>query len=393
MLDGRNVALGVTGSIAAVRCVELIHELRRQGASVRVVMSEAATGIVHPEALAYASDAKVVTELTGEVEHIELCGGEGWADVLAIAPATANTIGKVAMAIDDTPVTTCATTAIGTGLPLVVAPAMHEPMYDHPGVLEHLDRLEERFNATVVPPRIEEGKAKIASNEAIALTLARAIEPSPLAGLETVVASGATVESIDPVRVLTTRSSGKTGMAVAKGLFVTGADVTLLHPGTNDLPYASVITTESVDDLEEEAVSLAASGIDAYVSAAAVSDFLGPDRAEKIPSGESLEIEFEPAPKVIGAVRDAAPELPIVGFKAESGLTESELIDRARELLDRYDLAFVVANDASVMGRDDTEVVLVSSGDERRVDGSKTEVGMAIANELASHLADEGKAK
>ncbi|MFB6129935.1 MAG: flavoprotein, partial [Salinigranum sp.] len=131
MLAGANVALGVTGSIAAVKTVELAHELRRNGASVRGVMTDSARGIINPWALQFATDRDVVTEITGAVEHVELCGRSGWADVLLVAPATANTVGKVAAAIDDTPVTTCATTALGADVPVVVAPAMHEPMYDH----------------------------------------------------------------------------------------------------------------------------------------------------------------------------------------------------------------------------------------------------------------------
>ena len=104
MLSGVNVALGVTGSIAAVKTVELAHELRRQGANVRAVVTDSATGIVHPWAVEFATENDVVTELTGAVEHVELCGVDGWADVFLIAPATANTVGKIAAAIDDSPV-------------------------------------------------------------------------------------------------------------------------------------------------------------------------------------------------------------------------------------------------------------------------------------------------
>ncbi|MFB6177934.1 MAG: flavoprotein, partial [Halobaculum sp.] len=142
LLAGHNVALGIAGSIAAVKTVELAHELRRHGASVRGVMTDAARGILHPWAVEFATDHEPVTEITGRVEHVELCGRDGWADVLLIAPATANTVGKIASAVDDTPVTTCATTALGAGVPVVVAPAMHEPMYDHPGVIAALDTLD-----------------------------------------------------------------------------------------------------------------------------------------------------------------------------------------------------------------------------------------------------------
>jgi len=120
MLAGTNVALGVTGSVAAVRVVELAHELRRQGASVRAVMTDSARSIVHPYAVEFATDNPVVTEITGAVEHVNLCGRDGWADVLLVAPATANTVGKLAAAIDDTPVTTTATTAFGADVPVVV---------------------------------------------------------------------------------------------------------------------------------------------------------------------------------------------------------------------------------------------------------------------------------
>ncbi|ELK50185.1 phosphopantothenoylcysteine decarboxylase/phosphopantothenate/cysteine ligase, partial [Haloferax sp. BAB-2207] len=225
MLEGVNVALGVTGSIAAVKVVELAHELRRRGASVRAVMTDAATGIIHPWAVEFATDDDVVTEITGRVEHVDLCGRDGWADVFLVAPATANTVGKIAAAIDDSPVTTTATTALGAGVPVVVAPAMHEPMYDHPGVLDAIERVRS-WGVEFVDPRIEEGKAKIATEEAIVTGVAKATTDQTLAGTSVVVTAGATTESIDPIRTLSNRASGRTGRAVARALAVRGADVT-----------------------------------------------------------------------------------------------------------------------------------------------------------------------
>lgn len=385
MLDGAHVALGVTGSIAAVRGVELVHELRRWGANVRVVMSPAATNIVDPWALEFASDTDVVTEITGSVEHVDLCGADGWADVFAIAPATANTVGKVAAAIDDTPVTTTATTAIGSGIPLVLAPAMHAPMYDHPTVVENLEALEDRHDAIVVAPRHEEGKAKIADHEAIGLAIARARGPTPLEGRHVAVSSGATAEAIDPVRLLTTRASGRTGRAVAKGLYVLGADVTLLHAGSADRPYARVVEVESAADLREATVALA-SEVDAYVAAAAVGDFTTEPREAKIPSGEPITLELSPTPKVIGAVREAAPELPIVGFKVETDRSEDALVDAARSLQDRHDLSFVVANHAGVMGASDTRVLVVDGDMVEPIEDAKRRVGLAIARRVADRL-------
>ena len=247
MLNGVNVALGVSGSIAAVKVVELAHELRRHGASVRAVLSPAATSIVHPWAVDFATDEPVITEITGAVEHVELCGRDGWADVLLLAPATANTVGKIAAAVDDTPVTTCATTALGAGVPVVVAPAMHEPMYDHPGVLDALSRIES-WGVSLVDPRIDEGKAKIATESAIVTEVARATTPDPLAGAHVVVTAGATKERLDPIRVLTNRASGKTGRAVARACYHRGADVTLVHDGP-DVPYADVVAVETADEM------------------------------------------------------------------------------------------------------------------------------------------------
>lgn len=382
MLAGLNVALGVTGSIAAVRTVELAHECRRNGASVRAIISEDAESIIHPWALEFATGNPVVTEITGGVEHVDLCGYEGWADVLLIAPATANTLGKLAASIDDTTVTTCATTAIGAGLPVVIAPAMHQPMYDHPGVLESLDRLQE-WGIHTVDPRHEEGKAKIATEEAIVASVARAAGPNDLAGQHVVVTSGPTSERIDTVRILTNRSSGKMGRAIARACYVRGADVTVIHDGP-DLPYAQVMSVTSSADMRDAAVSCAADA-DAFISAAAIGDFTVDTRDEKLDSRDSVTLELKPAPKVLDAVREVAPELPIVGFKAESGDEEASMIKAAEDLRDRIGAAFVVANDATVMGENETMVHLVGAED-GPVKGTKSVVAERIADRLVDHL-------
>jgi len=412
MLEGVNVALGVCGSIAAVKTVELAHELRRRGAAVRAVMTGGAQGIVHPWAVEFATDRDVVTELTGAVEHVELCGREGWADVFLIAPATANTVGKIAGAVDDTPVTTCATTALGADVPVVIAPAMHEPMYDHPGVLEAIERVES-WGVEFVDPRIEEGKAKIASAERICLETARAAGDRPLGGERVVVTSGATAEAIDPVRVLTNRSSGKTGRAVAKACYVRGADVTLLHgvvgphaPSNEpdepalgpdgSLGYADYRRVESAAELRDATLEATADA-DALLSTAAIGDYTVERRDRKIRSGQELTLDLAPTPKVIDAVREARPDLPIVGFKTETagaaGNREDDrsdadaaMADAARETLDRVDLAFVVANDASVMGADETRTLFVDADDAEAFEGSKRALGGAVADRLIGHL-------
>ncbi|RQG92849.1 bifunctional phosphopantothenoylcysteine decarboxylase/phosphopantothenate--cysteine ligase CoaBC [Natrarchaeobius halalkaliphilus] len=386
MLEGVNVALGVTGSIAAVKTVELAHELRRRGADVRGVMTDSARGIVHPWAIEFATDDDVVTEITGSVEHVDLCGYDGWADVFLVAPATANTVGKIAGAVDDTPVTTCATTALGADTPVVIAPAMHEPMYDHPGVLEAIDTVSS-WGVEFVDPRIEEGKAKIAREEAIVCDVARAASDRPLEGNHVVVTSGATSESIDPVRVLTNRSSGRMGRAVARACYVRGADVTLVHDG-DEVPYANVRAVESAAEMLA-ATRDACADADALVSAAAIGDYTVEASAEKIRSGQDLTLELEPTPKLIDEIRDERPAVPIVGFKAETSGDERSMLERARETLERADLAFVVANDASVMGSDRTRTLLVHENDAARYEGTKAGLGDEIADSIAAILTDD----
>jgi phosphopantothenoylcysteine decarboxylase/phosphopantothenate--cysteine ligase len=387
MLADTNVALGVTGSIAAVKTVELAHELRRQGASVRAVTTPSAEGILHPWALQFATERAPVTEITGAVEHVGLCGREGWADVLLIAPATANTVGKVAAAVDDTPVTTCATTALGADVPVVIAPAMHEPMYDHPGVLDAIDRVES-WGVDFVDPRIEEGKAKVASEDAIVTATARATTPATLAGRRVVVTSGATTESVDPIRTLSNRASGRTGRAIARACYVRGADVTLVHDGP-EVPYADVRPVESAAEMIDAVQAAVAGGdteADALVSAAAISDFTVETAPEKIRSGEPLTLDLEPTPKLLDTVREAHPDLTMVGFKAETSGDDEAMTERARALRERVGLAFVVANDATVMGGDGTRALFVSDGATETYTGSKTGLGGRVAAEIATVL-------
>jgi phosphopantothenoylcysteine decarboxylase/phosphopantothenate--cysteine ligase len=348
-------------------------------------MTDGARGIVHPWALEFATDNPVVTEITGSVEHVELCNRDGWADVLVVAPSTANTVGKMAAAVDDTPVTTCATTALGADVPVVVAPAMHEPMYDHPGVLEAIETLES-WGVAFVAPRIEEEKAKIADEAAIVLATARAAGDRPMAGEHVVVTAGPTSEPVDPVRVITNRASGRTGRAVAKACYVRGAEVTLVHDGP-EVPYADVRAVETAAEMREAVLSVA-DDADAVVSAAAVGDYTVEAADEKIRSGQELALELEPTPKLIDAVRERHPDLPVVGFKLETAGDDAAMVEAARAVLERADLSFVVANDAGVMGAESTRVLVVRADDVTEHEGSKRVVGDRIAAELAATLGD-----
>ncbi|MFW5929718.1 MAG: bifunctional phosphopantothenoylcysteine decarboxylase/phosphopantothenate--cysteine ligase CoaBC [Halobacteriota archaeon] len=394
-LEGRTVVLGVTGSIAAVECVKLIHELRRRGADIQVVTSEAATKIIHPWALEFASGNEVVTEITGDVEHVRFCGGvesemedfrsgaEG--DLLLIAPSTANTVGKIASGVDDTPVTTFATTALGSGMPVAIAPAMHEPMYDHPGVAENLEKLES-WGVEVIPPKIEEDKAKLADKDDVATECERLLSDSPLSGKRVVVTSGRTEEAVDPVRVLTTRSSGKTGREIAEEFYVRGAEVVLIHNYDGDVRYAESVVVESAEEMIDAALSEVDEGCDVFVSAAAISDYTVEPEDTKIESGRDLVLQMEKVPKLLDQVRERAPNAYLVGFKAETGLDRDDLIEQARGVMERADLDLVVANDASVMGDDDTSVEVVTEDWSEAFRGTKQQVAGVIVDTVERSL-------
>ncbi len=233
------------------------------------------------------------------------------------------------------------------------------------------------------------GKSKIASEEAIVCDVARAAGDQPLAGEHIVVTAGATSESIDPVRVLTNRSSGTMGRAVAKACYVRGADVTLVQHGA-DVPYADVRQVEHAAEMLE-ATQDACQHADTLVSAAAIGDYTVEPSDEKIRSGQDLTLELEPAPKLIDEVREARPELPIVGFKAETSGDDGAMIEQARQTLERADLAFVVANDASVMGETDTRALLVHASNAAEYEGSKAGLGAEIASSIAVVLGDHGE--
>jgi phosphopantothenoylcysteine decarboxylase/phosphopantothenate--cysteine ligase len=258
-------------------------------------------------------------------------------------------------------------------------------MYDHPGVAESLAHLEQ-WGVTFADPRLEEGKAKIAGNDAIAVEVARATTPDPLAGKRVVVTAGATSERIDPVRVITNRASGRTGRAVARACYVRGAEVVLVHDG-DEVPYAAVRSVETVEDVLSAALA-EAEDADALVSAAAISDYTLEESDEKIRSGQELTLELEPTPKVIDEVRAAAPELAIVGFKLETSGDDDAMVAAARETRSRAGLAFVVANDASVMGDTGTRALLVEADETEEYAGDKAGLGGVVADRLAAVLGE-----
>jgi phosphopantothenoylcysteine decarboxylase/phosphopantothenate--cysteine ligase len=370
-LVGKQIIVAVTGSIAAVEVVKLIHSLRRRGAVVQPVMSHAASCIIQPDALTYASGRETITKLSGRVEHITYCGEGGSADLLLIAPCTANTISKIACGIDDTTVTTFATTALGSQKPVIVVPAMHLSMYHHPAVIENIAKLK-TWGVEIVDPRVEEGKAKIADSEEIVLRCERAVLGTALGGKKVLITSGPCREPVDDIRVLTTRSSGQMGRELALQAFRLGADVTVIHRDT--FPCVNNVFVETAVEMRS-AVHRCFSerGADIYISAAAISDF-APKRVDgKIPSGKPVTLFLEPLPKVLSEVIDHYKAL-IIAFKL--GRTPKKL---AKKMLDQG-VAMVLMNAPETMGSSRGEYMLLTRNGELPLSGTKEEIACAIWN-------------
>jgi phosphopantothenoylcysteine decarboxylase/phosphopantothenate--cysteine ligase len=368
-LLGKVIALGVTGSIAATEAVRLAHELRRRGAVVQAVMSPAATRILHPDAVTYATGRPALTGITGMVEHVLYCGDEGRADLLLVAPCTANSLAKIALGIDDTPVTTFATTAIGRGMPVVIAPAMHGSMYRHPAIAGHLEVLA-GWGIDIIGPRLEEGRAKLATMEDIVLHAERALMGKPLAGKRVLVTSGPCAEPVDDVRILTTRSSGRMGREMALGAFRLGAEVTVVHGGT--VPCVRNVAVTGAGEMREAVHRIfREGGADIYVSAAAISDF-APRRVEgKIRSGAPVTLALDPLPKLLDEVLSAYHPA-VIAFKL--GRDEEEA---AREMLARG-VQVVVVNAPEAMGAEESGAVILTAAERTAVEGSKEEVAAAV---------------
>jgi len=345
-LVGKKIVLAIPGSIAAVECVKLARELIRHGAEVHAVMSENAQKIIHPYAMEFATGNKVVTEITGFVEHVELAGEHGnKADLILVCPATANTISKIACGIDDTPVTTVVTTAFAH-TPIMIAPAMHSTMYEHPIVKENIEKLK-KLGVEFIGPRFEEGKAKVASIEEIVYHVIKKLHKKDLAGKRVLVTAGATREYIDPIRFITNRSSGKMGVAIAEEAEFRGAEVTLIRTkGSVPSFVENQIEVETVEEmLEAIEKELSTKKYDVVILAAAVSDFTPKEKAEsKIKSGQPLVIELVPTPKIIQRVKELQPDVFLVGFKAEYGVSEEELIEQARKQIEKAKSDVVIAN-------------------------------------------------
>lgn len=349
-MKGKRIALCITGSVAAIQSPILARELVRRGADVTVYMSRDAMGIIHADVMEFATGRGVVTALTGKLEHLFEF------DLVLIAPATANTIGKIVCGIADTPVTTL---VLSSGGRVLLAPAMDGRMYDNSIVRQNVEKLESGGYG-FVGPRFGEGKAKMADICDIVDAVFFELSKKDYVGKTVVVTAGPTLEYIDPIRVITNKSSGKMGVAIARAAYLRGAKVKLIYGrGTARVPqYLDTVRVETSNEMLK-AVEDVIFGCDIFISAAAVSDFTADASEKKIETEKGdLTLKLMPTPKILGHVKSA--EALKVGFKAMHGVSEEELCGAALKSLEKYGLDMVVANDVGtgVFGSDENDVYI-----------------------------------
>lgn len=396
VLMGKRVTLGVTGSIAAYKAVGLASALHQGGAIVDVAMTEDAQRFVQPLSFQAITHRPVFTELWApgmetDIAHVTL-GRES--DVIVVAPATANMLGKMANGLADDPVSV---TLLAARCPVIVAPAMDAGMYTHPATAANVVTLKER-GLVFVDPEVGHlasgltGLGRLADPERILDAIRATLGArGNLAGRRVLVTAGGTREAIDPVRYISNHSSGKMGYAIAESARDRGANVLLVTAPTA-LRVPSGLQVLRINSAEQmlEAITAHYHAIDALIMCAAVADFRVERTADQeIKRGETaLNLRLLPNPDLLASSAVLAPEKHVVrvGFAAET----DDLLDHAREKLARKSLDLIVANDVSrdVFGSDENEVTLLWS-DGRRKDQPrmlKTDVAEVVLDAVVALL-------
>ena len=402
MLKGKEIVLGVTGGIAAYKAVELLRLLTKAGANVHVIMTGEAMEFVAPLTFQTLSMNPVYTDLFSliserDIGHIALADR---ADLLVIAPATANIIGKIAAGLADDLLTT---TVMATKAPVLIAPAMNVNMYRNSIYRENVDKLARHGFRFVEPIKGMlacgwEGEGKLQEPQIIFEEIVSALTPKDLAGEKVIITAGPTREELDPVRFISNYSSGKMGYALATAARRRGAAVTLVS-GPTCLEDPHGVETVRVVSAEEmrEAVLGRLSDSTIVIKAAAVADYRPEARAERKikKSGATVTLKLAKNPDILAEIGNIKGSRTVVGFAAET----DELMENARDKLRRKNLDMVVANDVSQEGAGfdvDTNVVklLFREGDVESIPlMGKDELADIILDRVASLRRQEPERK
>ena len=401
MLNGKKIVLGVTGGIAVYKAVDLVSRLRKQGAEVRVIMTEHAQQFVTPLTFKEISGNKVAVSMWEanqefNVEHIALAN---WADAFVVAPATANILAKMANGIADD---LLSTTLLAAQAPIIVCPAMNTGMYQNPITQENIAKLE-AHGVTVMPPAVGylacgvSGPGRLPEPQQIVefIDAFFAKKDGDMVGLKVLVTAAGTREPIDPVRFVGNRSSGKMGYAIAQMAAQRGAEV-LLVTGPSALAIPPNVKGVKVETTHEmlEAVMAAYDEMDVVIKAAAVADYRPRDVADqkiKKKTDDALTVVMDKNPDILKELGARKAHQVLVGFAAET----QNLLDNAREKIIKKNLDMIVANDVTAAGagfNTDTNIVkfLYPSGEVRSLEQmAKTEVANLLLDAVTELKANK----
>ena len=395
-LTNKHVIVGISGGIAAYKSAEIVRRLQDHGAEVRVVMTASATEFIRPLTLQALSGHPVHTDLLDEeaeaaMGHIELAR---WADLLLIAPATANFISTMVHGGADN---LLGAVLLATSAKVVVAPAMNQAMWSHPATTENIKTLKSRDVVILDPdagPQAcgDVGPGRLQQPEKLVDQLLDIFECGLLAGKNVVLTAGPTQEKIDPVRYISNHSSGKMGYALASSLIEAGAKVTLISgPVSLECPKrCQLISVVSADDMLQAALA-AAKDADIFISAAAVADYRAVDIAkQKIKKQDQhISIELQKNTDIVATVASTYKQLYVVGFAAETENIESF----AKDKLQRKQLDAIVVNDVSRadigFNADDNEVSWIDKDSCQALGKkSKTQLARDLVALIAVHCDD-----
>ena len=397
-LHQRHILVAISGGIAAYKGAELVRLLKKQGARVRVVLSRGATEFITPLTMQALSGEPTHTELLDEAAeagmgHIELAR---WADMLVIAPATADVLSRLAQGRADDLLTTV---ALATPAPVAVAPAMNQQMWSHAATQENVQQLAARGIQIIGPDQGEQacgdvGPGRLLEPDAIVAALNQRFESRLLEGRRVVITAGPTREAIDPVRYLSNHSSGKMGYALADACAAAGAEVALISGPVTLEPPARVVLHHVTTAIEMcHAATTLAEGADLFIAAAAVADYRpeapSPEKLKKR-GGESMSLRLIENPDIVQGVAQL-PRRPtlMVGFAAET----HEVLAHARQKRVRKCLDMIIANDVSdpqtTFGSEQNAVHMITENDETALPlASKRVIAEQIIAALAAQLAD-----
>lgn len=392
-LAGKKIILCISGSVAAYKSIELARLYMRHGADVVCVASKAATDLIKPNYFKWATGNEVITKLTGELEHIKVADYRQ-SDLIVVYPCTANTLGKMANGIDDTPVSTVLSVGLGSKIPIIVALAMHKAMYENPAVVKNIKFLKTRVD--FISPNFIEGKAKVAEPEQILEFTLQKFGSSPvLKGKKVLITAGPTIEHIDPVRVITNQSTGKTGVLLASEFVSAGSKVTMIYGPGREIPPRGiqVVDVKSSQEMQQELRRLLGQKFDIVILAAAASDYTveKPSRSKLDSKPKKLTLNLKKVPKMINDVKKIQNDVFLVGFKAETNISKNNLIKKAREKIKLSGCDLVVANDIGTkrynQNPDYNNVIIVDT--KNSVESgwkSKSKIAKFIRNQIESRF-------